>query len=173
MSIIKTQGSSAAIRTLSPPSPSSSTSSSSSSAPRCAHSHRSAPPHPHLHSHPHPPSEISVHSEAFNGQTPACVFRKGRYFDAHALLVLASSDTSKRMLLKIWPLRSTHKIPVTNMSDEPLTPGKFSRCRMPLPNGADNAACMAPNWIGKGLTCVCFKRKGTYERICISLTPLQ
>lgn len=39
---------------------------------------------------------------------------------------------------------------------------------------ADNAAaCVSPNWIGKGLTCVCFKRKGTYERICISLTPLQ
>uniref|UniRef100_A0A803L173 ELMO domain-containing protein n=2 Tax=Chenopodium quinoa TaxID=63459 RepID=A0A803L173_CHEQI len=28
-------------------------------------------------------------------------------------------------------------------------------------------------WIGKGLTCYCFKRKGFYERICITLTPLQ
>ncbi|THF99565.1 hypothetical protein TEA_001577 [Camellia sinensis var. sinensis] len=27
--------------------------------------------------------------------------------------------------------------------------------------------------MGKGLTCVCFKSRGTYERICINLTPLQ
>ncbi|KAH1160749.1 hypothetical protein GLYMA_11G249800v4 [Glycine max] len=31
----------------------------------------------------------------------------------------------------------------------------------------------ASAWIGKGLTCVCFKRKGNCQRICISLTPLQ
>ncbi|KAK9090128.1 hypothetical protein Sjap_023305 [Stephania japonica] len=38
----------------------------------------------------------------------------------------------------------------------------------------DYATCGAPPaWIGKGLTCVCFKRKGVYERICINLTPLQ
>ncbi|KAK2636777.1 hypothetical protein Ddye_031569 [Dipteronia dyeriana] len=37
----------------------------------------------------------------------------------------------------------------------------------------DHASTGTPNWIGKGLTCVCFKRKGTYERICINLTPLQ
>ncbi|KAK4753627.1 hypothetical protein SAY87_001731 [Trapa incisa] len=44
----------------------------------------------------------------------------------------------------------------------------------PYPHpSSDGAACLAPNWIGKGLTCVCFKRRGTYERICISLTPLQ
>ncbi|GAA0161054.1 scaffold/adaptor protein [Lithospermum erythrorhizon] len=28
-------------------------------------------------------------------------------------------------------------------------------------------------WTGKGVTCVCFKRKGTYQRICFNLTPLQ
>lgn len=38
---------------------------------------------------------------------------------------------------------------------------------------ADAATCGTPAWIGKGLTCVCFKRKGAYERICINLTPLQ
>lgn len=37
----------------------------------------------------------------------------------------------------------------------------------------DHATCATPTWIGKGLTCVCFKRKGAYERICINLTPLQ
>lgn len=37
----------------------------------------------------------------------------------------------------------------------------------------DDATCGAPVWMGKGLTCVCFKRKGTYERICFNLTPLQ
>ncbi|KAI3970264.1 hypothetical protein MKX01_023911 [Papaver californicum] len=37
----------------------------------------------------------------------------------------------------------------------------------------DHATCATPAWIGKGLTCVCFKRKGAYERICINLTPLQ
>ncbi|KAJ6771471.1 ENGULFMENT AND CELL MOTILITY [Salix koriyanagi] len=37
----------------------------------------------------------------------------------------------------------------------------------------DDATCGSPTWIGKGLTCVCFKRKGAYERICINLTPQQ
>uniref|UniRef100_A0A6N2MR05 ELMO domain-containing protein n=1 Tax=Salix viminalis TaxID=40686 RepID=A0A6N2MR05_SALVM len=37
----------------------------------------------------------------------------------------------------------------------------------------DDATCGTPTWIGKGLTCVCFKRKGAYERICINLTPRQ
>ncbi|KAJ0038765.1 hypothetical protein Pint_23715 [Pistacia integerrima] len=37
----------------------------------------------------------------------------------------------------------------------------------------DDATCGTPTWIGKGLTCVCFKRKGTYQRICINLTPQQ
>ncbi|KAF6161457.1 hypothetical protein GIB67_009336 [Kingdonia uniflora] len=38
---------------------------------------------------------------------------------------------------------------------------------------AEDATCGSPKWIGKGLTCVCFKRKGVYERICINLTPSQ
>ncbi|KAK6930835.1 ELMO domain [Dillenia turbinata] len=38
---------------------------------------------------------------------------------------------------------------------------------------ADDATCGSPTWIGRGLTCVCFKRKGNYERICSNLTPLQ
>ncbi|KAI4343383.1 hypothetical protein L6164_010738 [Bauhinia variegata] len=38
---------------------------------------------------------------------------------------------------------------------------------------SEDATCGTPTWIGKGLTCVCFKRKGNYERICISLTHLQ
>ncbi|KAF7124266.1 hypothetical protein RHSIM_Rhsim12G0026400 [Rhododendron simsii] len=38
---------------------------------------------------------------------------------------------------------------------------------------ADDAAHGTPNRMGKGLTCVCFKPKGSYERICINLTPLQ
>jgi len=33
----------------------------------------------------------------------------------------------------------------------------------------DNATCGSPAWIGKGLTCVCFKRKGNCQRFCISL----
>ncbi|KAB5545168.1 hypothetical protein DKX38_013280 [Salix brachista] len=37
----------------------------------------------------------------------------------------------------------------------------------------DDATCGTPTWIGKGLTCVCFKRKGAYERICTNLTPRQ
>ncbi|BAT86611.1 hypothetical protein VIGAN_04428200 [Vigna angularis var. angularis] len=42
-----------------------------------------------------------------------------------------------------------------------------------LSQTSDNATCGSPAWIGKGLTCVCFKRKGNCQRICISLTPLQ
>ncbi|XP_056165122.1 uncharacterized protein LOC115672093 isoform X1 [Syzygium oleosum] len=48
----------------------------------------------------------------------------------------------------------------------------ISRCSQGLAP-SDNATCGAPTWIGKGLTCVCFKRKGTYERICFHLTPIQ
>ncbi|KAG5520641.1 hypothetical protein RHGRI_033277 [Rhododendron griersonianum] len=36
-----------------------------------------------------------------------------------------------------------------------------------------DAAHGTPNRMGKGLTCICFKPKGSYERICINLTPLQ
>ncbi|GAU16636.1 hypothetical protein TSUD_325860 [Trifolium subterraneum] len=39
---------------------------------------------------------------------------------------------------------------------------------------ADDATCGSPHWIGKGLTCVCFKPKGgNCQPICITLTPLQ
>ncbi|KAG2706635.1 hypothetical protein I3760_05G112700 [Carya illinoinensis] len=38
---------------------------------------------------------------------------------------------------------------------------------------SDDATYGTPTWIGKGLTCVCFKRKGNYERICINMTPKQ
>ncbi|KAL8156933.1 hypothetical protein AgCh_001874 [Apium graveolens] len=37
----------------------------------------------------------------------------------------------------------------------------------------DDATCGAPMWMGKGLTCVCFKSKGNYRRMCINLTPSQ
>ncbi|KAF5449348.1 hypothetical protein F2P56_029807 [Juglans regia] len=40
-------------------------------------------------------------------------------------------------------------------------------------DSSDDATCGTPTWIGKGLTCVCFKRKGNYERICINMTPQQ
>ncbi|PNY09723.1 elmo domain-containing protein a-like [Trifolium pratense] len=39
---------------------------------------------------------------------------------------------------------------------------------------ADDTTCGSPHWIGKGLTCVCFKPKGgNCQPICITLTPLQ
>lgn len=38
---------------------------------------------------------------------------------------------------------------------------------------ADEASCGSPRWIGKSLSCVCIKRKGAYERICMNLTPVQ
>ncbi|CAI0381214.1 unnamed protein product [Linum tenue] len=37
----------------------------------------------------------------------------------------------------------------------------------------EHATCGAPAWIGRGLTCVCFNRKGVYQRIFINLTPQQ
>ncbi|XP_020211710.1 ELMO domain-containing protein A [Cajanus cajan] len=42
-----------------------------------------------------------------------------------------------------------------------------------LAHASDHATCGSSAWIGKGFTCVCFKRKGNYQRICYSLTPLQ
>ncbi|XP_058093754.1 uncharacterized protein LOC131239869 isoform X2 [Magnolia sinica] len=38
---------------------------------------------------------------------------------------------------------------------------------------SDDARCGTPAWMGRGLSCVCIKRKGTYERVCFNLTPLQ
>ncbi|GMQ00406.1 hypothetical protein CsSME_00047504 [Camellia sinensis var. sinensis] len=40
-------------------------------------------------------------------------------------------------------------------------------------DNSDDATFGSPTRMGKGLTCVCFKSRGTYERICINLTPLQ
>ncbi|XP_061992588.1 uncharacterized protein LOC133710517 isoform X1 [Rosa rugosa] len=40
-------------------------------------------------------------------------------------------------------------------------------------SSSDDTNCGTPTWIGKGLTCVCFKAKGNYERVCLNLTPLQ
>ncbi|KAG0458042.1 hypothetical protein HPP92_022959 [Vanilla planifolia] len=37
----------------------------------------------------------------------------------------------------------------------------------------DDTTCGSPKWIGRGLSCVCIKGRGTYEPICINLTPLQ
>ncbi|CAI0381141.1 unnamed protein product, partial [Linum tenue] len=37
----------------------------------------------------------------------------------------------------------------------------------------EHATCGAPPWIGRGLTCVCFNRKGVYQRIFVNLTPQQ
>ncbi|GJN06605.1 hypothetical protein PR202_ga24351 [Eleusine coracana subsp. coracana] len=42
-----------------------------------------------------------------------------------------------------------------------------------LAGSSDEASCGSPRWIGRGLSCVCIKRKGAYERICINLTPVQ
>ncbi|KAL5549211.1 hypothetical protein UlMin_004442 [Ulmus minor] len=50
----------------------------------------------------------------------------------------------------------------------------ISRCSTGIDSASsDDATSATPTWIGKGLTCVCFKRMGHYERICVSLTPIQ
>ncbi|KAK4265035.1 hypothetical protein QN277_026140 [Acacia crassicarpa] len=63
---------------------------------------------------------------------------------------------------------SSYAIPslFSSSSSTAVSASRFSRT-------SDASTCGAPAWIGKGLTCVCFKRKGSYERICMSLTPLQ
>ncbi|CAA2970047.1 ELMO domain-containing C isoform X1 [Olea europaea subsp. europaea] len=49
----------------------------------------------------------------------------------------------------------------------------FSKCSHSNSVSSDDATCGKPLWMGKGLTCVCFNRKGSFARICIHLTPLQ
>ncbi|CAI9775299.1 unnamed protein product [Fraxinus pennsylvanica] len=49
----------------------------------------------------------------------------------------------------------------------------FSKCSQSNSVSSDDATCGKPVWMGKGLTFVCFNRKGSYARICIHLTPLQ
>ncbi|XP_073315947.1 uncharacterized protein [Primulina huaijiensis] len=46
----------------------------------------------------------------------------------------------------------------------------FSKCN---PSHSDVASCGTPVWMGKGLTCVCFKRKASCPRVCINLSPIQ
>lgn len=41
------------------------------------------------------------------------------------------------------------------------------------PRCSDDAVCGAPVWMGKGLTCVCFKRKGGHERVFMNMTASQ
>lgn len=44
----------------------------------------------------------------------------------------------------------------------------------PPASSSDPATCGAPTWMRKGLPCVCFsKKKGSYARICMDVTPLQ
>lgn len=59
------------------------------------------------------------------------------------------------------------------MTIRSLSPSSsINRC--PHSSASSDAATFGtPAWIGKGLTCVCFKRKGAYERIYINLTPQQ
>ncbi|KAJ3671884.1 hypothetical protein LUZ60_007963 [Juncus effusus] len=62
------------------------------------------------------------------------------------------------------------------MAIRSLPPASISRCTTGGSSSSvstDEATCGSPKWIGKSLSCVCIKRKGTYERICLTLTPLQ
>ncbi|KAG9446006.1 hypothetical protein H6P81_012134 [Aristolochia fimbriata] len=52
------------------------------------------------------------------------------------------------------------------------TSSSFSRCAY-ASSASEHARCGTPAWMGRGLSCVCIKTKGTYERICVNLTPLQ
>ncbi|KAG7034711.1 ELMO domain-containing protein A [Cucurbita argyrosperma subsp. argyrosperma] len=52
-----------------------------------------------------------------------------------------------------------------------LSPSSSSISRCAHTSSSDHVTCGTPTWIGKGITCICFKRKGTFERICINLTP--
>ncbi|KAL2559936.1 ELMO/CED-12 family protein [Forsythia ovata] len=55
-----------------------------------------------------------------------------------------------------------------------LTPSSTCpKCIQSNSVSSDDATCGKPVWMGKGITCVCFKPKGSYARICIHLTPLQ
>ncbi|XP_023541043.1 ELMO domain-containing protein C-like isoform X2 [Cucurbita pepo subsp. pepo] len=54
-----------------------------------------------------------------------------------------------------------------------LSPASSSISRCAHTSSSDHVTCGTPTWIGKGITCICFKRKGTFERICINLTPVQ
>ncbi|KAF7109255.1 hypothetical protein CFC21_109551 [Triticum aestivum] len=57
-----------------------------------------------------------------------------------------------------------------------MPPGPVARCSGGSSQAAgspDEASCGSPRWIGKSLSCVCIKRKGAYERICVNLTPVQ
>ncbi|KAJ8759080.1 hypothetical protein K2173_003318 [Erythroxylum novogranatense] len=48
----------------------------------------------------------------------------------------------------------------------------INRCG-PGSASSEDATCGTPTWIGKGLTCVCFQRKGTYQQVYMNLTPSQ
>ncbi|XP_048427586.1 ELMO domain-containing protein C isoform X1 [Pyrus x bretschneideri] len=74
-------------------------------------------------------------------------------------------------------LRSTSSPQTLSPPHNSSSSSTISRCAPPTHTSAsispDDDACGSPKWIGKGLTCVCFKRKGNYQRICMNLTPLQ
>ncbi|KAL5203816.1 hypothetical protein ABZP36_008687 [Zizania latifolia] len=60
------------------------------------------------------------------------------------------------------------RAPVPRCSD-----GAGGASLLSLGGYSDEASCGSPRWIGKSLSCVCIKRKGACERICMNLTPLQ
>ncbi|KAL8052395.1 hypothetical protein ABFX02_05G001900 [Erythranthe guttata] len=49
----------------------------------------------------------------------------------------------------------------------------FSKCNPSQSSLSGDAHCGTPVWRAKGLTCVCFKPKGSHARICINLTSQQ
>lgn len=80
--------------------------------------------------------------------------------------------SDKKKIEIMSPVRTQGScVGVSVRTSSPPSPSVL-RCSL-ANSSADDATCGAPVWMGKGLTCVCFKRKGTYERICFNLTPLQ
>ncbi|CAK9325643.1 unnamed protein product [Citrullus colocynthis] len=83
-----------------------------------------------------------------------------------------SAGESQRSLGGEMSLVNTH---TSSGSIPSLSPSSssISRCAFTHTSSSDYVTCGTPTWIGKGITCICFKRKGTFERICINLTPVQ
>ncbi|XXG78505.1 hypothetical protein AAC387_Pa08g2440 [Persea americana] len=61
---------------------------------------------------------------------------------------------------------------IRTLSSSSSSSSSLTRCYY-LSSSSDDARHRTPAWMGKGLSCVCIKRKGTYEHICSNLTPLQ
>lgn len=101
-----------------------------------------------------------------------------QHYDKAKKQIICYQSASKDKLSRLKLPRSSGKMRVISQSNHSqggcisvsVRPSSSSSS---APRCSDDAVCGASVWMGKSLTCVCFKRKGGHERVFINMTASQ